>query len=162
MFGESSGQLAQSVVKIEGVLTPRNRVSTVAERNSGAHNDEIPHSSGAVGAGNVVAHGNNSNVPSKIFASTFNGPSTSAGFGSSYISNIFSPIDLSSGTRRIIADILAEGDENAPPTSQPAPATASQTWSGSQPFGSMEPNISAPENMIDEADRELIKIFHTV
>lgn len=126
-------------------------------------------------------HGDNLIIgTSNIFTSTiFGGPSTSANFGSNELSSISVALDILTGTRQFIEQNLREAGVNLeldnqhdllpttasdlPQKNQSAiePSVSPADQNGPLSPGSMALNMSVPENMIDVADRELLKIFHT-
>lgn len=143
------------------------------------------------GAVQIASDANNGNhfvaEPSKIFSSTFcSGPSPSGNFESIDLSDISVSLNFSTGTRNIIEQQLRDAGLNLEiyekenlmpvtanrisppvkhPTIQPLLSTAGeQSANQSVPLspGFMVPIMSNPENMIESADREAIKIFHTI
>lgn len=105
-----------------------------------------------------------SNGSARVFTSTLNSLPKSGNFFSYDLSDLSLNFEISTGTCQMIDAQLREAAVNLDvfECQNQAPQQASDSLRGSLSPGSIAPNISNPENMIDIADRKLTKIFHTI
>lgn len=122
--------------------------------------DAVGHVSIAVRKGNRVI-----DQPSNILSSTLcSKPSTSMGFGTNELSGISINSDehgLCEPNLNLNIHLVPAAEEQYVQPSSPS-MQSSEYRSGPLSLGYMVPNMSLPENMIDIADRELLKISNTI
>lgn len=142
---------------------------TAANQNSKKDEVIASRSAGASNVQHVTIENNNEHQSAraaKIFSSTcVSGEHSTLG-----LSSLSFNLEISTGTGRIIEEQLREGaldldafdNTHAVASAEPQNPTGAEVSGNTCSLGSMAPNMSHPENMLDIADREITKLFNTI